>query len=169
MYFAILEESLMVSLHIIITATVFTIFTAVDCFKKKEFTVEPTQPSITEHSKIIVYNRDGETDIEMPLHLNKMKESGENGQLDEKESGKMKKTGAKNGKNELETKSETGKSEIHHSGKEKQPEKERKTVISGCKAAKNKNEKLVRKKQSGSMKESASENKEKSTTKQLEI
>lgn len=34
-----------------------------------ELVVEPTQPSLRENSEIGVFNREGETDIEMPSQL----------------------------------------------------------------------------------------------------
>ncbi|VDK80813.1 unnamed protein product [Litomosoides sigmodontis] len=78
---AILDEALIVTIHLVIVVTVSVMTVIIDCSRKKALTVDVTQPSLGENSKISVFNRDGETDIEMPSHLHNVKEAEESGRV----------------------------------------------------------------------------------------
>ncbi|EFO18246.1 hypothetical protein LOAG_10250 [Loa loa] len=113
MYFT-LGEILIASSYLMITATVIVISAVIDCSKRKELTVESTQPSLRDNSEINVFNRDGETDIEMPSHLHKVKELREDRKSNESDVKKF------DGIDDLNSK----KSEKHNSCKEKNSRRE---------------------------------------------
>ncbi|VDO34251.1 Uncharacterized protein BM_BM10698 [Brugia malayi] len=109
--YSTLNEALIAPSYLIISA--IFIWAVIVCSKRKELAVEPTQPSLRENSKISVFNRDGETDIEMPSHSHKVKELEKNRKSDERESSKMKKLDGKGDPNSNESEKRHP-----HSGKE---------------------------------------------------
>uniref|UniRef100_A0AAF5RUR9 Uncharacterized protein n=1 Tax=Wuchereria bancrofti TaxID=6293 RepID=A0AAF5RUR9_WUCBA len=156
------NEALIAPSYLMISA--IFIWAVIVCSKRKELTVEPTQPSLRENSKISVFNRDGETDIEMPSHSHKVKELEKNRKSDERESSKVKKLDGKDDPNSNESEKRHP-----HSGKEKHSRKEVLSVKDDDqdRQMKGKDQKSKNQKQSPEVEGPNHENKGKSTEKRV--
>ncbi|KAM3723946.1 LIM domain-containing protein [Dirofilaria immitis] len=119
--YSMLDGVLIAPSYVIVTAIFIVILAVIDCSKRKELTVEPTQVSMMENSKISVFNREGETNIEMPSHLSKLKESGKS---NKRELSEVKKLNGKKEKKDFESNISSKTPEIYHSSKEKHSRKE---------------------------------------------
>ncbi|OZC11440.1 hypothetical protein X798_01297 [Onchocerca flexuosa] len=161
------EAAFIAPSYVIIIATIVVISTVIDCSKRKELSVQPTQVSMGEHSKIYVFSREGETDIEIPSHLNKLKEQSESKKSDRRESSEVKKLDDKDKKEELGSNLISKESEKYRSNKEKHSRKEEMTAKDDNRneEAKDKDEKFTKRTQPSDMKRYNHENEEKSAEK----
>uniref|UniRef100_A0A0R3RU78 Col_cuticle_N domain-containing protein n=1 Tax=Elaeophora elaphi TaxID=1147741 RepID=A0A0R3RU78_9BILA len=116
--YSVLSAMVIASPYLGVIATVIAISVIIDCTKKKELIVEATQPSLGENSKISVFNREGETDIEMPSHLQNLKEPGGSRKSEIKELNEMKKDRGKDEKKEAKSNPNSKRSEKRSSTKE---------------------------------------------------